>query len=46
MLSPKKNWISFQISEVGRLLSDLSTGRQQWSDAQAKYPKFETKSDE
>ncbi|PAV80362.1 hypothetical protein WR25_20646 isoform C [Diploscapter pachys] len=38
--------IRLEISEVGRLLSDLSTGRQQWSDAQAKYPKFEANSDE
>ncbi|KAF1760274.1 hypothetical protein GCK72_008520 [Caenorhabditis remanei] len=33
--------IRLPINELGRLISDLVAGRQQWSDAQAKYPKFE-----
>ncbi|KAF1760179.1 hypothetical protein GCK72_008425 [Caenorhabditis remanei] len=33
--------IRLPISELGRLISDLVAGRQQWSDAQAKYPRFE-----
>ncbi|ULU02442.1 hypothetical protein L3Y34_002203 [Caenorhabditis briggsae] len=33
--------IRLEVSELGRLISDLVSGRQQWSDAQAKYPKFE-----
>lgn len=34
--------IRLEISELGRLIADLVAGRQQWSDAQAKYPKFES----
>ncbi|EFO98015.1 CRE-GARS-1 protein [Caenorhabditis remanei] len=33
--------IRLPISELGRLISDLVAGRQQWSDAEAKWPKFE-----
>lgn len=37
--------IRLELSELGRLISDLVSGRMQWSDAQAKYPKFETKAE-
>lgn len=33
--------IRLEVPEVGRLISDLVAGRIQWSDAEAKYPKFE-----
>lgn len=33
--------IRLEVPELGRLISDLVTGRQAWSDAEAKYPKFE-----
>nr|pir hypothetical protein T10F2.1 - Caenorhabditis elegans [Caenorhabditis elegans] len=38
--------IRLEVSELGRLISDLVAGRQQWSDAQAKYPKFEASATE
>lgn len=37
--------IRLEVSELGRLISDLVAGRQQWSDAQSKYPKFESTSE-
>uniref|UniRef100_A0A1I7TWM9 Glycine--tRNA ligase n=2 Tax=Caenorhabditis tropicalis TaxID=1561998 RepID=A0A1I7TWM9_9PELO len=37
--------IRLEVSELGRLISDLVAGRQQWTDAQAKYPKFESTTD-
>lgn len=33
--------IRLDVPELGKLIADLVAGRQQWSDAEAKYPKFE-----
>uniref|UniRef100_A0A8R1HPL1 Glycine--tRNA ligase n=1 Tax=Caenorhabditis japonica TaxID=281687 RepID=A0A8R1HPL1_CAEJA len=37
--------IRLDVPEVGRLVADLCAGRLQWSDAQAKFPAFESKSE-
>ncbi|CAI2348891.1 unnamed protein product [Caenorhabditis sp. 36 PRJEB53466] len=34
--------IRLEVPQLGRLISDLVAGRLQWSDAQQKYPKFES----
>ncbi|CAL2038419.1 unnamed protein product [Caenorhabditis brenneri] len=33
--------IRLEVPELGKLIADLVAGRQQWSDAEKKYPKFE-----
>uniref|UniRef100_A0A914RK94 Uncharacterized protein n=1 Tax=Parascaris equorum TaxID=6256 RepID=A0A914RK94_PAREQ len=41
-----KHEISFkQVSDLGKTVRGLATGRMSWEDAQAMFPKFEQKGD-
>lgn len=37
--------VDLQVSELGKTVHDLATGRMSWEEAQATFPKFEQKGD-